>query len=251
MTTVEEDSITINGITIPYVVKLSTKAKHIRLEMRRETGFTAVLPRHCSVKQLRDLLKARQGWIIRNFTKYRKFESLSVRKEIRVGDVIPYLGQELKVLTIEKSGKTAHVRLKRDSVIVGTSGNKKLNVILEKWYRTQATKQIKERLEKWSARLDVSYNKIAIRGQKTRWGSCSSKGNLNFNWKLLTAPGPVIDYVIIHELTHLKEMNHSKRFWQLVAEHCPSWREHKKWLKIHEAQLAAGLIIPKLPSYYT
>ena len=87
--TIGEDSITLNGISIPYIVKISTKAKHIRLEMRRETGLTAVLPRPCSVRQLRDLLKARQGWILRNFNKYRKFEPPLVRKEIRVGDIIP------------------------------------------------------------------------------------------------------------------------------------------------------------------
>jgi predicted metal-dependent hydrolase len=92
--------------------------------------------------------------------------------------------------------------------------------------------------------MGISYQRIAIRGQKTRWGSCSRKKNLSFNWKLIMAPGSVVEYVIIHELLHLKEMNHSKRFWELVARYCPGWRENKKWLKQHEADLTSKLCAP-------
>ncbi len=248
MVTVTEGSITLNGKTIPYIVKRSTRARHVRFEIRCGTGLTVFIPRFYSIGRLRDLFKEKQAWILRNFTTYSKRQRLSVEKEIKSGDFIPYLGRELRVLTTENCGKTDQVTLEWDRVIVSTSSKKKLNVVLEQWYRIQAAKLTKERLDKWSARLHVSYNRVTIRGQKTRWGSCSRKGNLSFNWKLLMAPEPVVDYVIIHELTHLKEMNHSKRFWQLVAERCPRWREHKKWLRKHEAQLAVGLIACRSPS---
>lgn len=110
-------------------------------------------------------------------------------------------------------------------------------------YRAEARKLIEEQLDKLSARLEVNCNRITIRGQKTRWGSCSQKGRLNFNWRLIMAPKPVIDYIVIHELAHLKEMNHSKKFWGLVAQHCPRWREHKKWLKDNECGLLTRLSI--------
>jgi len=119
------------------------------------------------------------------------------------------------------------------------SQNDRLNLVLEWWYRQQAEKLIKKRADELCPQLGVTYNRLTIRGAKTRWGSCSRKGNLNFNWKLMMVPEPVIDYVIIHELAHLKEMNHSRNFWKLVAEHCPKWRSHKKWLRGHEAGLTA------------
>ncbi len=102
-------------------------------------------------------------------------------------------------------------------------------------------KLVEEKIDKLSAHLGVRYNRLVIRGQKTRWGSCSRKSNLSFNWKLIMAPEPVINYVIIHELAHLKEMNHTKRFWELVAQYCPRWREHKKWLNDHTAELGTKL----------
>ena len=78
---------------------------------------------------------------------------------------------------------------------------------------------------------------MAIRDQKSRWGSCSQKGNVNFNWKLVMAPPPALDYVVVHELCHLYEFNHSPRFWALVARHVPDYEVWKKWLKAHGKEL--------------
>ena len=110
-----------------------------------------------------------------------------------------------------------------------TSNN--LNLAIEQWYRTQAKVLIKKRVDELSPQMGLTYNRIIIRGQKTRWGSCSNKRNLSFNWKLIMTPEPVIDYVIIHELAHLEEMNHTKSFWALVKKHCSRWHEHRRWLR--------------------
>ena len=89
--------------------------------------------------------------------------------------------------------------------------------------------------------LGVSYGRITIRNQRTRWGSCSSKGNLNFNFLLVLVPAEVRDYVVVHELCHLKEMNHSKDFWNLVEGILPDYRTHRKWLKAHGSALIASI----------
>ena len=123
---------------------------------------------------------------------------------------------------------------------VGPCGEGALDWGVERWYRAQALNIITEKADEQSAALGVRYCRITIRGQKTRWGSCSPKGSLSFNWKLLMAPEPVIDYVVVHELAHLKELNHGRKFWQVVAEYCPRWREHKKWLRQHGPELADG-----------
>lgn len=96
--------------------------------------------------------------------------------------------------------------------------------------RESARARIEERLAHWSARMGLAFGRVAIRDQKSRWGSCSSKGNLNFNWRLVFAPLPVLDYVVIHELAHLREMNHSRRFWTLVESFSPDYKDHRRWL---------------------
>ncbi|HEX4519154.1 MAG TPA: YgjP-like metallopeptidase domain-containing protein [Gaiellaceae bacterium] len=87
--------------------------------------------------------------------------------------------------------------------------------------------------------LGVSFARIEVRGQRTRWGSCSSRGTLSFNWRLVLAPYEVLDYVVVHELCHLREPNHSPRFWRLVAERRPDWHSQREWLRAHGAELLA------------
>ena len=235
LTVVGKREVTLNGQTISYILKRSPRAKHVRFEMKRESGLTVVIPKSYEVGHLPGLLGAKQGWILSNLEKYSEVQSLRARKELKSGDTVPYLGRDLELVAQQNHENACSVKLERNTMVVNlTSTDSRLNTVLEQWYRMQAAKLLKKRADKLSAQLGLNYNRLIIRGQKTRWGSCSHKGNLSFNWKLIMAPEPVIDYVIIHELTHLKEMNHTKRFWQLVAEHCPQWREHRKWLRDFE-----------------
>lgn len=103
-----------------------------------------------------------------------------------------------------------------------------------------ALERIAERLAYYAPRLNVRYGRVTVREQRTRWGSCSSKDNLNFNWKLIMAPPDVLDYVVIHELCHLIEFNHSERFWRLVAREMPAYTSCVKWLKQHGKELGVG-----------
>lgn len=96
--------------------------------------------------------------------------------------------------------------------------------------REGARRKLEERLAYWSPRLGVGYGRVSVRDQRTLWGSCSPQGDLSFNWRLVFAPEAVLDYVVIHELAHRREMNHSKRFWAIVAAFSPGYREHRKWL---------------------
>ena len=100
-------------------------------------------------------------------------------------------------------------------------------------YREQARRVLTEKTAYYAKRLGVTYGRISIRGQKTRWGSCSAKGNLNYNWKLMLCPEEVQDYVVVHELAHRREMNHSKAFYRIVEEILPDYRERMRWLKDH------------------
>ena len=232
----------LDGRTVPYAVKCSSRAKYVRLEIRIETGLTVVIPSSYNVEQLPDFLRKKGRWILGKLAEYGKGQTAVAEKKLKSGDSIPYLGRHLKVVQQHNHGTAVSVRLERNRLLVNLgSRNGHLNLVLEWWYRQQAEKVIKKRADELCSLLGVTYGRLSIRRAKTRWGSCSRKGNLNFNWKLMMAPEPVIDYVIIHELAHLKEMNHSKNFWKVVAEHCPQWRKRKKWLRDHETELASTL----------
>ncbi len=157
-------------------------------------------------------------------------------------DELPYLGENLPLTVVREQRSRAKVKCVTGRVLMwipyeADYAYKKAE--LEKWYRKQALSVIREKAEKYADILKVSYNDIRIKDQKSRWGSCSSRKNLNFNWRILMAPEPVCDYVIIHELCHLVYMDHSPRFWGFVEQICPDHKQHRKWLKENGERLAA------------
>lgn len=107
-------------------------------------------------------------------------------------------------------------------------------------YRMAAGQVFQERAAFFAKIMGVDYGRVTVRDQKTRWGSCSAKGNLNFNWRLILAPGEVLDYVVVHELAHRREMNHSERFWRLVGDVLPDYEERRRWLKENGDMLLMG-----------
>jgi len=111
---------------------------------------------------------------------------------------------------------------------------------IERWYRRSAAKEIGPRLDGAAQALGTTYTKLSIRGQRTRWGSCAAGGAMSFNWRLLLAPEPVLDYVVWHEACHLRVMDHSPRFWSLLHEHCPRYHDQRRWLR----RLGATLVLP-------
>jgi predicted metal-dependent hydrolase len=108
---------------------------------------------------------------------------------------------------------------------------------IERFYRRAARVEIGARLDRATALAGVRYRDLSIRSQRTRWASCSSTGHMSFNWRLLLAPESVLDYVVWHEVCHLKVLDHSPRFWALVDRHWPRWREDRDWLRLYGASL--------------
>ena len=150
------------------------------------------------------------------------------------GDVLPYLGEQRVLSVIREDRKRARVSsvMGRILLVVPYKADYEYRrSAIEKWYRKEALDVIEEKASEYAACIHVSFQNVHIKDTKSRWGSCSSRGNLNFSWRLMMAPEPVLDYVVIHELCHLKYMDHSEHFWNLVAEFCPSYKQYRKWLK--------------------
>lgn len=162
----------------------------------------------------------------------RKTYGIHVAPGGKVTVRIPLRGSEKFAISLAESKKNwiASCVLKLQNVPVQrekTPSEKRLEAI----YRKAAREYFPKRVSHYARMLGVTYGKISIRDQKTRWGSCSSEGNLSFNWRLILAPPDVLDYVVIHELCHRKEMNHSKEFWALVESLMLEYKERRKWLR--------------------
>ena len=149
------------------------------------------------------------------------------------GDTVPYLGAILSL--VPQPGRMRVHR--RGSELLVPSERAEQLAALERWYRRAAFHEIEPRLDDACAVAGTSYSKLTIRGQRTRWASCSRSGSMSFNWRLLLAPEPVLDYVVWHEVCHLEVMDHSPRFWALLGRYCPDYRDHARWLRRHGATL--------------
>lgn len=156
-------------------------------------------------------------------------ESLSKK-----GISVPYLGKDYllevrKYRSYRKPGVMPEGN--RMAVLTARTDPDAVAEALKGWYRQQAAVLVTERVEHYRKLLGEEVGAVRIKDVRSRWGSCSSKRNLNFNWRLVMAPLEVLDYVVVHELCHLKEMNHSPAFWKLVEDILPDYRKQREWLK--------------------
>ena len=147
--------------------------------------------------------------------------------------------ETLTVIVHEKSTDPAYGDLIREAAAMEfePDSDEAVRAALRSTLSAMALKRIRQRLDFYIPRVGRAPGRIAIRDQKSRWGSCSQKGNVNFNWKLIMAPPEALDYVVVHELCHLYEFNHSPRFWALVENQIPDYAVWKKWLKQHAEDL--------------
>ncbi|MCR6544379.1 M48 family metallopeptidase [Dehalobacterium formicoaceticum] len=239
-----QDEITLGGQTISYRMRKSVRAKNLRLSISEENGLEVVLPKQYSlgeISQIEDFLRQKEVWIL---DKMKLMAEQTALKEAAEGNFlsrIRYLDQEYPIVVILDSDAPIRVELNGDKALFTLPENREelIQQVIQAWYPWAAKQFIEERCPHWAEKMRVSYQRIYIKNQKSRWGSCSGSKNLSFNMRLIMAPIEVVDYVIIHELTHLKEMNHSPVFWQMVADFCPSYQEHRDWLK----KYGAGLIL--------
>ncbi|MCE9599136.1 MAG: M48 family metallopeptidase [Spirochaetia bacterium] len=144
------------------------------------------------------------------------------------GESIPFLGKEL---TLEYKAGARRTTQSDETLFLPRNTNAKHNI--ETWYKRQATQIFQSSIERYAPLIGRTPLRFTVRRMRSRWGSCSSKGSLSLNWKILAAPQSVIDYLVVHELAHLVEQNHSKRFWAVVGKAMPDFYEARKWLKTH------------------
>jgi predicted metal-dependent hydrolase len=207
-------------------VRRSERARRIRVTVDPDRGVLVTLPRRARLRDAERAVDELRPWIERRLA---DVDAAHAQVAAR-GGAIPFLGGTLH--PVPEAGRT-RVRRVGDTLRVPPDDP----AAVERWLRRAARDEITPRAHRAAAALGVQVTRVAIRDQRTRWGSASSAGALSFSWRLVLAPEEVLDYVVWHEACHLREMNHSLRFWALVAEHCPGYETPRRWLREHGAAL--------------
>jgi hypothetical protein len=187
-----------------------------------------VLPQRASEREAAAAVRELGPWIERRMAELDRARAVVAAR----ADTVPYLGRSLRLVV--QPGRTRVHR--RDDQLLVPGGPDQLPA-LERFYRRAAHQEVAGRLDAACAQTGARYTKLSIRGQRTRWASCSRTGAMSFNWRLLLAPEPVLDYVVWHEICHLEVLDHSPRFWALLGARCPGYREQVRWLRRHGATL--------------
>ncbi len=243
MDAVMEKTFSAGNISIPYAFVRSIKSRYIRIRIGAK-GMRVTAPLRTAEKVVESFLESKSGWIIKH---YSMFQSMKENEKVRTwqnGDTIMYKGEEykIKVFTYPKKRTAIVFNEKEFEVYINealSSPERDENIenAFRAWFIKQAGEIIGMRVAFFTGITGLKYNSFKIKEQKTRWGSCSKKGNLNFNWKLVMSPQWVLDYVVLHEVCHLRHLNHSKAFWEMVAKYCPDYKKAHEWLRKNKLQL--------------
>jgi predicted metal-dependent hydrolase len=202
-------------------VRRSPRARRVRVSVDGSGEVEVVLPKRAPERAAAQAVRELAPWIERR----RRTLARAAAEVARPAGTVPYVGRDLRL--VPQPGRE-RVHRRGDELLVP---KRDAAAAIERWYRRQARAEIAPRLDAATARAGTSYSGLTIRGQKTRWASCSTAGHMSFNWRLLLAPEAVLDYVVEHEVCHLEVMDHSPRFWALLESRVPDWREHARWLR--------------------
>ena len=221
-------------------------AKVIRTDRRKtatvkveEGKVSVVVPRSTTQAKLEELVDNRTRWIREKLLLQREHQ-LPKPKEYLSGECFTYLGKNYRLKLERGAAKSVKLTAGRLVVQVPASVQKRdqyVQAALTEWYRQRALEKLQEKVDRYAKVVRVSPSFVGVRTFKGRWGSCTSKGSLEFNWKVIIAPNRMVDYVVVHELCHLHHHNHSPHFWKCVERVFHDYQECKEWLKVNGKML--------------
>lgn len=224
------------------------RQKHMHLRVRPDGALRVTCHKRVAKREIFAFLRDSEGFIEKCLAaisdQTRKFPP----KAFVSNEPYLYLGQHLPLQIIWSWSPRIKVRTHADQIEMVaplTSTPSERKKALHKFLQKQAREVFSARVKQFAEQMKLYPSSVTVRGQRTRWGSCSSEGRVNLNWKLLAAPPEIIDYVVIHELAHLKHMNHSPQFWNLVSEHFPEHKKAKKWLTSNETEIRVQFAVER------
>jgi len=219
-------------VELIYCIKRSAKRRKVTITVERDRSVIVHVPNGTSDEKIREVVESKRQWIYEKTGHTQKYRELPhpPGKELVGGESALYLGRSYRV-ELTKNGDR-EIRFEQRFFIPAVHASKRKHVLRE-WYIEKAKEKILPRVKQHARELGVEYAEARIVDNRYRWGSCTVKNNVHFNWRLIKAPMFVIDYVIVHELAHLLESNHTPRFWNIVRTQSATAEKAKSWLKEH------------------
>ena len=211
---------------VPLVLVHHPRARRYLLRLRPDGTVRVTIPRRGTISAARDFAARNVGWLELQFQKLAALPKTSTAWNL--GTEILFRGEPVRI-EMDAAG----------AICFGPAGLKVADVAgdlrpaIQNYLRKEATKELPPRVLELAALHGISVTRVSVRNQKSRWGSCSRRGTISLNWRLIQAPIFVRDYIILHELAHRRQMNHSEKFWQEVARLCPDYLPAERWLKLH------------------
>jgi predicted metal-dependent hydrolase len=215
---------------LAYEIKRSADRRKVTITVERDRSVVVHAPADVSEEKLHQIVESKRFWIFEKLHHEQKYRPLPhpPGKELVTGESAMYLGRSYKIEVVETG--QSDIRF-ANKFIVPRSHASRRKAVLRNWYIARAKEKILPRVSLYAKRLGVEFKRARIVDNRYRWGSCTVRDNVNFNWRLIKAPMFVIDYVVIHELAHLIEANHTPQFWSVVSAQTPSMERARTWLR--------------------
>jgi len=221
----------LDGLELPYRLERRKRRRRVSVMMGVREGLIVRAPLRFPIKDVEAVLRDEADWI-RDKLRWRE-DWLRLHPPLRIagGEVIPLLGEEWKLeIRRDPARRRARVLAAEGRILLELPRSAEARTILSGWMRRLARRVILARVRCWSGRIGVRPGRVTLRDTRSRWGSCSSSGDLSFSWRLVMAPPDVLDYVIAHELCHIIQPDHSRRFWSMIARQSPDYERFRGWL---------------------
>jgi len=215
---------------LAYKIQRSNKRRKLTITVERDRSVVVHAPEGISDEKIQQAVEKKRPWIYEKIGHSQKYQDLPhpPGKELVSGESALYLGRQYRIEMV-KTG-LSEIQFSQRFLIPVTQRNKR-GETLRNWYISKAKEKIVPRVKHHSHELGVDFDEVKIVNNRYRWGSCTVNNNVSFNWRLIKAPMFVIDYIIVHELAHLIETNHTPKFWNIVSAQSPRMEKAKAWLK--------------------
>lgn len=226
----ESRVIRLDGQEIGYLLKRSARRRTIAMRIDHR-GLTVNAPLRAAQGHLEQVLRERSGWLLDKLREWQASQPAPLAW--RHGETLLFLGSEIE-LRLAAGSQRAKPLIEEDFLLLSVPDPADAMTVkrkLEQWYRAEAQRHFIQRLGHYAGRMGLALPKLALSSARTRWGTCNARGEIRLNWRLIQAPISQIDYVVVHELAHLRELNHSPRFWSIVEETLPHYRAAHRALR--------------------
>ena len=221
--------LTVDGLT--FDVRRSDRRKSLEIIVDRGGELRMAVPEGCATEAMAEFAREKRFWILTKLAEKESLRQPIGTKEFVAGEGFPYLGRSHRLRLVE--GQEVPLKLSRGCFCLDRSQAAEGRQHFLDWYRDRGRRWLEPRVVSWALRMDVTPTRIEVADLGYRWGSCGEQGRISFHWATILLPPSIVTYVIVHELAHLTERNHTPAFWALVERALPDYERRKRWLAEH------------------